>query len=233
MQVKIMLFATLRQAAGVPIIRIEVSDEAVVADIRTTLMERYPATAGMFQRALAAVNQQYATEDLKIEKGAEIAFFPPVSGGSDLPTICKLTRRPVRIDSLVERITLNTTGAVAVFTGVIRGKTSRAGFPDTAALTYEAYKPMALSKMQQIATEIRERWTAVEGIAIVQRLGTMHPRTVTVVIACSSPHRDEGVFEAARYGIDRLKEIVPVWKKEISPDGETWVEGDYIPQAGE
>ena len=233
MQVKILLFATLRQAAGVPSVRIDIPDEAAVADVRSALMKQYPALAGLFQQSLAAVNQQFASEDLKLVKGAEIAFFPPVSGGSELPTICKLTRRPVRIDSLVEQVTLKTTGAVAVFTGVIRGKTTRSDFPDTAALTYEAYKPMALGKMKQIADEIRERWKAVEGIAIVQRLGTMKPGTVTVVIACSSPHRDEGVFDAARYGIDRLKEIVPVWKKEISPDGETWVEGEYIPQSGE
>lgn len=233
MQVKVLLFATLRQAAGIPSVSIDVPDEAVVADVRAALMNRYPAMAGLFQRSLAAVDQQFASEDLKLARGAEVAFFPPVSGGSDLPTICKLTRRPVRIDSLVEKISLNSTGAVAVFTGVIRGKTTRGDFPDTVALTYEAYKPMALGKMKQIANEIRERWNAVEGIAIVQRLGTMKPGTVTVVIACSSPHRDEGVFEAARYGIDRLKEIVPVWKKEISPDGETWVEGEYIPQSGE
>ena len=60
--------------------------------------------------------------------------------------------------------------------------------------------------------------------------GRMLPMTPTVLIACSASHRDTGVFEAARYGIDRLKEIVPIWKKEIGPNGETWVEGDYIPQ---
>jgi molybdopterin converting factor subunit 1 len=233
MQVKVLLFATLRQAAGAASVRIEVPDQAAVAQVRAVLMQQYPGMAGLFQRALAAVNQEFAPEDLIIAERDEMAFFPPVSGGTDLPTICRLTRRPIRIDSLARKVTLPSTGAVAVFTGVIRGKTSRGNFPETAALTYEAYKPMALGKMEQIAQEIREQWPAVEGIAIVQRLGTMQSETVTVVIACSSPHRDQGVFEAARYGIDRLKEIVPVWKKEISPEGETWVEGDYIPQAGE
>ena len=75
------------------------------------------------------------------------------------------------------------------------------------------------------ADEIRMRWDCVEGIAIVQRIGRQYPRTRTVVIACSAGHRDTGVFEAARYGIDRLKEIVPVWKKEVGPGGEGWVEG--------
>jgi molybdopterin synthase catalytic subunit len=88
---------------------------------------------------------------------------------------------------------------------------------------------MAEEKMLQVAKEIREKWGVVEGIAIVQRIGKLYPRTPTVLIACTASHRDTGVFEAARYGIDRLKEIVPVWKKEIMPDGEEWVEGEYIP----
>jgi len=73
----------------------------------------------------------------------------------------------------------------------------------------------------------------VEGIAIVQRIGHLNAGTPTVVIACSAGHRDSGVFEAARYGIDRLKQIVPIWKKEVGPDGGVWVEGDYLPKVGE
>jgi molybdopterin synthase catalytic subunit len=92
---------------------------------------------------------------------------------------------------------------------------------------------MAEAKMCQITDEIRMRWPTVEGIALVQRIGRLLPGTLTVVIACTAPHRDTGVFDAARFGIDRLKEIVPVWKKEIAPDGEAWVEGDYFPRPGE
>jgi molybdopterin synthase catalytic subunit len=88
---------------------------------------------------------------------------------------------------------------------------------------------MAEAKMKQVAAEIRERWPAVQGIAIVQRVGRLNVGEFTVLIAVSAGHRDQGVFEAARYGIDRLKEIVPVWKKEIGPGGEQWVEGHYHP----
>ncbi|HMB21227.1 MAG TPA: molybdenum cofactor biosynthesis protein MoaE, partial [Anaerolineales bacterium] len=88
-------------------------------------------------------------------------------------------------------------------------------------------------KMKQVTEEIRARWQTIEGIAVVQRIGRLLPKTPTVLIACTAAHRDTGVFEAARYGIDRLKEIVPVWKKEVSPDGEFWVEGDYFPKPGE
>jgi molybdopterin synthase catalytic subunit len=104
---------------------------------------------------------------------------------------------------------------------------------ETEYLEYEAYVPMAEEKMKQVAEEIRVRWPTVEGIAIVQRVGRLYPKTPTVLIACTAAHRDTGVFDAARYGIDRLKEIVPIWKKEVRPDGEQWVEGDYFPKAGE
>jgi molybdopterin synthase catalytic subunit len=116
---------------------------------------------------------------------------------------------------------------------MVRGVTTRGEAHETSYLEYEAYIPMAEAKMAQVALEIRARWPAVEGIAIVQRIGNLDPGTPTVLIACSAAHRDTGVFEAARYGIDRLKEIVPVWKKEVSPGGEAWVEGEYIPNPGE
>jgi MoaE-MoaD fusion protein len=116
---------------------------------------------------------------------------------------------------------------------MVRGVTTRDNPHDTEYLEYEAYKPMAEAKMLQVAEEIRARWDTIEGIALVQRVGRLYPRTPTVLIACTAPHRDTGVFDAARYGIDRLKEIVPVWKKEVKPDGEEWVEGDYHPKPGE
>jgi molybdopterin synthase catalytic subunit len=89
---------------------------------------------------------------------------------------------------------------------------------------------MAESKLRQICEEIRSRWHDVEGIALVQRIGKLMPGTVSVVVVCSSSHRDSGIFEATRYGIDRLKEIVPVWKKEVHKGGEEWIEGEYYPQ---
>ncbi|HEX5809426.1 MAG TPA: molybdenum cofactor biosynthesis protein MoaE [Anaerolineales bacterium] len=151
----------------------------------------------------------------------------------DLPTIFSITEDEIDLNDLLARITLVSTGAAAIFTGMVRGATSRGGTYETEYLEYEAYIPMAEAKMKQVAEEIRAKWPVVEGIAIVQRIGRLYPKTTTVLIACTAAHRDTGVFDAARYGIDRLKEIVPVWKKEVSPDGEFWVEGDYVPKAGE
>ena len=147
----------------------------------------------------------------------------------DLPTIFAITEQVLDLDELLERITLPTSGAACLFSGMVRGVTRRGEPHDTVYLEYEAYKPMAEAKMRQVADEIRSRWPSVEGIAIVQRIGRLDPGTPTVLIACTAAHRDTGVFEAARYGIDRLKEIVPIWKKEVGPDGQAWVEGDYLP----
>ncbi len=146
------------------------------------------------------------------------------------PLVTSVAEETLDLDDLLARITLPSTGAAAIFTGMVRGLTEREGLPpQTEYLEYEAYIPMALAKMNQVAEEIRTRWPAVEGIAIVQRIGRLYPGTPTVLIACTAAHRDTGVFEAARYGIDRLKEIVPIWKKEIGAGGEAWIEGSYLP----
>lgn len=149
------------------------------------------------------------------------------------PTIFSITEEEIDLNALLDQITLPSTGAAAIFTGLVRGVTRRDNPHVTVYLEYEAYKPMAEAKMKQVADEIRAKWPTIEGIALVQRIGRLYPRTPTVLIACTSAHRDAGVFDAARYGIDRLKEIVPVWKKEVGPNGEEWVEGDYLPRAGE
>ena len=149
------------------------------------------------------------------------------------PTIFAITESDIDLNKLLEQITLTSTGAAAIFTGMVRGETKGDQFHETAYLEYEAYIPMAEAKMKQVADEIRSQWPVIEGIAIVQRIGKLYPKTPTILIACTAAHRDTGVFEAAHYGIDRLKEIVPVWKKEVGPGGEEWVEGDYLPKPGE
>ncbi len=147
----------------------------------------------------------------------------------DVPTIIEITEKEIDLNQLLARISSASTGAAAIFTGMVRGSTRGPEAHETAYLDYEAYLPMAEVKMTQVAQEIREKWPAVEGIAIVQRVGRLLPQTPTVMIACTAAHREVGVFEAARYGIDRLKEIVPIWKKEVGPGGEYWVEGEYLP----
>jgi len=229
--ITVLFFATLKERAGVRQTTLELPPGARVSDLKAELRVKFPGLAEMAGSMLVSVNKEFAFDDEEIPAGAEAAVFPPVSGGAgeDFPTIFAITDDELDLDDLLRRITLPSTGAACIFTGMVRGVTARGEAHETVYLEYEAYKPMAEAKMRQVAEEIRSRWSSVEGIAIVQRTGKLYPMTPTVLIACTAAHRDTGVFDAARYGIDRLKEIVPVWKKEVGPQGEAWVEGEYIP----
>lgn len=231
MQLRVLLFATLKDLAGTNQLTITLpGDAATVAQVRAALAAQFPQMAANLNAAISAVNQEYAFPEEAVRDGDEVVFFPPVSGGRGYPEVVRLAEQPIDTDELLRAITTPATGAVCVFSGMVRGETDANGVPvRTQRLEYEAYEPMALAKMRQVAVEIRERWPLVQGIAIVQRVGVLEVGQNTILIACSSGHRDHGCFEAARYGIDRLKEIVPVWKKEIRADGSSWVEGDYLP----
>lgn len=234
MKINILFFATLRDIAGEKqITYTTVGNILTVATLRDELSKQYPEMADNLKSALAAINEEFAFAQDTIKDGDEVAFFPPVSGGSgeQYPEIFLLPDEPINHDDMVEAITTPETGAVCFFSGMVRGKTDKEGhIPETEYLEYEAYEPMALAKMRQVAAEIREKFPKVQGIAIAQRIGRLQVGQNTVLIACSSAHRDDGCFEASRYGIDRLKEIVPVWKKEVGRDGEAWIEGEYMPK---
>lgn len=231
MHVTVLYFATLRDLTGERREAIELTQHATLADLKRELRERYPAIEPSLETALFAINREYAFPDDILESGDEVAVFPPVSGGQEdpIPGFFQITDDPLDMDEVLAPLIRPTTGAACVFTGVVREVTERGQTHQTDHLQYEAYRPMAEAKMKQVAREIRERWPSIEGIAVVQRVGRLEPGNPTVLIACTAAHRDSGVFEAARYGIDRLKEIVPIWKKEVGPHGETWVEGEYHP----
>lgn len=231
MRVEVLLFATLREHAGRRQLSLNLAqDSATVADVRAALAGSLPQIEENLGVALAAVNEEFAFDDEQVRPGDTVAFFPPVSGGAGPPEIYRLAAEAIDHDAIVDAITLPQTGAVCLFSGMVRGSTQRGDAPrQTTLLEYEAYEPMALARMRQVGAEIRQRWPRVQGIAILQRIGRLEVGQNTVLIACSSAHRDEGCFEAARYGIDRLKEIVPVWKRETGPGGSVWVEGDYRP----
>lgn len=233
--VRVLFFASMKEAIGQKHVMLELPDEAKVFEVKRLLSAQYPSLTQAMSYALVSINREFAFDNDAIPKEAEIAIFPPVSGGSEdnRPTICAIVGEEIDINGIVAFVTLPSTGAVVVFTGIVRAVTRRGDAHSTEYLEYEAYHAMAEAKLLQIAGEIRKRWSTIKGIALVQRVGTLNPGTPTVAVACSAAHRDTGVFEAARYGIDRLKEIVPVWKKEVGTGGEIWVEGSYIPKAGE
>lgn len=236
MELEIRLFATLRDKAGQDRITVTVTEPAAVVDVLAAAIAAYPQLAEALNSSIVSVNKAFAGETTAVNPGDEIAIFPPVSGGSQNqtamphPTYFAVTTDQLDLNAIHGRLARPDVGAVVSFTGSVRGQTQRDGLPpDTTYLEYEAYAEMAEEKMGQIAREIWQKWPLVKGIAIVQRIGRLDVGEVTTFVACASAHRDQGVFEAARYGIDRLKEIVPVWKKEVGTDKSVWVEGHYQP----
>jgi molybdopterin synthase catalytic subunit/molybdopterin converting factor small subunit len=228
-KISILLFAGLKEAANISRVEMEIREGVKIIDVRIKMGDLYPEIKIPIMKAVASINHCFAFDSEPVPFNAEVAFFPAVSGGQSL-TFVQIVEKAFDIDSILEQITSITTGASCIFTGIVRGQTVRSEVKETQLLNYEAYIPMAEEKMTQIAREIRIRWPNIDGIAIIQRVGILKPGTPTVIVACSASHRDSGVFEGARYGIDRLKEIVPIWKKEISKDGESWIEGHYYPQ---
>ena len=132
----------------------------------------------------------------------------------------KITEDEIASDALYQSILSDANGAVAIFAGVVRNYT---GDKRTDHLVYEAYPEMAEKKMEEIGKEIEMRW-GITDIGILHRIGKLEIGEISVLIAVSSPHRAES-FAACQYAIDRLKQIVPIWKKEVGEDGESWVEG--------
>jgi molybdopterin synthase catalytic subunit len=233
MEYTILFFANIKDLTGTSKTVLSLPVNSSVADFKKILCSSFPVIEGFIDNLLISVNQEFVFNEDIIPEKAEIAVFPPVSGGNGEGDILKITTEEIDINHLLTKTTLNTTGAAAIFTGIIRGETSRGTQFKTSSLEYEAYIPMAEKKLAQIAEEIRKQWESIERIVIVQRIGLMDAGVPTVVVICTAPHRDTGVFDAAKYGIDRLKEIVPIWKKEIGPNGETWIEGDYFPHKGD
>jgi molybdopterin synthase catalytic subunit len=150
-----------------------------------------------------------------LAEGDEVALIPPVSGGVDL---YEITEAPLSVDALVKAVGQKSSGAVASFLGIVR---EFARGRQVKYLEYDAYPEMATATMRQIGDEIRKRWP-VDRIAIVHRIGRLMIGEASVAIAIASPHRREAL-EACAYAIERLKEIVPIWKKEVWTDGAEWI----------
>ena len=129
-----------------------------------------------------------------------------------------ITDQPIDVDAAIAAAQSERAGAVNVFIGTVRNHAARR---TVVRLEYEAYDKMALKKMEEVAAEARRRWP-VEKVALVHRKGVLQIGEVAVVIAVSTPHRRES-FEACQYIIDTIKQVVPIWKKEVYENGETWI----------
>ncbi len=224
MQVTVKLFARLREIVGSGQLACELAEGATLDDLLQELYAQFPALRDLATRTFVALNHQLAAPSSPLHEGDEVALFPPVSGGIDYVGI---TRDPLDIEPIIRKTIRPDTGAVATFVGSVRNVSyARA----VLYLEYEAYEQMALNMLHQIVVELHTRWPRIAEVAIVQRVGRLEVGDIAVVIAVSSAHRDDGCFEACRYAIERLKQIVPIWKKEVGPDGAIWIEGDHLPE---
>jgi molybdopterin synthase catalytic subunit len=133
--------------------------------------------------------------------------------------IFEITREPIDKQGLEQRLLTGASGAIVTFDGVVRNQTAGRR---VISLQYDAYVPMAIKEMGRIGDEVRERWPEVDRIGIIHRFGELNISESSVVIVITSPHR-RVAFEACHYAIDRLKQTVPIWKKEVFEDGEEWV----------
>ena len=144
----------------------------------------------------------------------------------NIQDIYEITREPIDKIALEQRLLTGAAGAVVTFDGVVREQTKGRR---VLSLQYEAYEQMAVKEMQKVGAEIRQRWPEVLQIGIIHRFGELKITESSIVIVITSPHR-KLAFEACHFAIDRVKETVPIWKKEIFADGEAWVEGSMPPQ---
>lgn len=215
MRIRVRLFAGVREAVGQREIVLEVAEGTTADQLLDRVAERHPQIAPLRASLLVACNREYAEGGRVLAEGDEVALIPPVSGGRDCYDV---TDVPISLDGVVASVRQDTSGAVASFLGAVRiqsrGRTVQ-------YLEYDAYPEMAVATMRQIGEEVRARWP-VDRVAIVHRVGRLAIGEASVAIAVSAPHRREAL-EACAYAIERLKAIVPVWKKEVWADGSAWI----------
>jgi len=213
------LFARLREQAGTDCEHVELRD-ATVADVYRALRSRHPNLEPDLHLIRPARNQSFADWDEPVADGDEVAFIPPVSGGAGPVALIELTPQPLDARRLEAAVANAGAGAICTFTGVVRDN-SRG--EQVTHLEYEAYGGMAERQMHAIADEIGERWPEAR-VAMAHRTGSLEIGEASVVVSVSCPHRAEAIA-ACKWGIDRLKESVPIWKKEFAQSGAVWIEG--------
>ncbi|MEK7282046.1 MAG: molybdenum cofactor biosynthesis protein MoaE [Chloroflexota bacterium] len=213
MKVSLRFFARYRELLKQGETEWEVQPGTTLGQLRSSLERAFPQLQG--QPLLIAVNGECQEADFILRGGEEVNILPPFSGGD-----VELTDKPIDPREAINKVSKDGHGAVVTFLGTVRNESQG---QRVYYLEYEAFAQMAMPKMNQIVDEIRTRW-GIEDVSITHRLGRLEVGEISVVIAVASPHRQEA-FAACRYAIDRLKEIVPLWKKEVGEAEEHWAEG--------
>jgi molybdopterin synthase catalytic subunit len=223
MQIRVLYFAVFREKLGRDTDVVELAAGARVRDALDALAARHDAIAKLRGRFRVAVNQDFADDDHALADGDELALIPPVAGGAGEPARdparhVELRSTPLSLDRCLAAVGGPGMGGVVTFTGMVR-RHSRGTAVDH--LEYEAYGAMAIREMTRLCDEIEGEIAGVR-LAVEHRVGRLEVGDVAVVIAAAAPHRAEA-FAACRAMIDRLKDQVPIWKKEVGDDGAEWI----------
>ncbi|HEY7738937.1 MAG TPA: molybdenum cofactor biosynthesis protein MoaE [Candidatus Limnocylindria bacterium] len=215
MRIRVRCFATLRElSAGLT--ELELAEPATVAGAWAALADRYPALEPHRSFAQPAQNGVAVGWEEPVSDGDEVAFLPPVSGGSE-PPIIGLSAEPIDVEAL-ERVVATTHGAVVTFVG--RARRLADDGREVTRLEYEAYPEMAEATLREIAAEVEKRWPG-GAVAVVHRVGVVPIGEAAVAIVTAAPHRGDA-YDANRYVIEAIKARLPIWKLEHFPDGSQW-----------
>ncbi|MEW5739241.1 MAG: molybdenum cofactor biosynthesis protein MoaE [Myxococcota bacterium] len=215
-RVTVHFFAAAREKARVAQHRLTLDSPATVQQVTDALVVAFPDLKPLLKHLRVAVDQEFAEAGDPVPDGAEVALIPPVAGGS--PGLFRVVDEPLSLERVVAAVARESQGGLVTFAGAVRDHSKG---KKVTRLDYEAYAPMAEKKLAEIASEARAKWPGAD-VAVMHRVGTLKPGELAVVIAVSAPHRKEA-FRACEFVIDRLKEDVPIWKKEYAEDGEVWV----------
>jgi molybdopterin synthase catalytic subunit len=240
MRVTVLFFGMLKDLVGRSQEQLELPAGARLETVFDHYASQFPKLRQMAGSVVLARNQEFADPDVPVGEGDEVALMPPVSGGSasDSPSggespwiACKqqfpsafyaLTRQPIDLRGVAAKLLAGEDGALITFEGVVR---NHSGGRRTLYLDYECYVPLALKKMEEIGAEILKTHQ-IRAVAMVHRLGRLEIGEASVAILVASAHR-KPAYEASLEAINRLKRLVPIWKKEYFEDGEVWVEGEW------
>jgi molybdopterin converting factor subunit 1 len=220
MNVSVLFFGITHDITGCAREQVQIREGETLQTLRHRYETRFPRLLSVGGSLLVAVNQEIAKGSTALRDGDEVAFMPPVSGGAG-GDFFRITHDPIFAPELAPQLRAAKDGAVVIFEGFVRNHSHGRA---TLYLEYEAYEPMAVRKMEELGGEAKQKF-AIDGIGMIHRLGRLEIGETSVAIIVTAEHR-RAAFEACQYAIDRLKQIVPIWKKEYFADGAVWSEGE-------
>lgn len=218
MQVRVLYFGIVRERiAGIREESVTLPLGSSVDDLMSQLCGTHPALHRISTHLKLAVNEEIARRGHLLADADVVALIPPVAGGAE--PYCRITDEPLSLDEILAAVTGPGKGGTVIFIGSVRDSSYG---KQVSELEYEAYRAMALKSLVDIVHRCEAAAPGVQ-VAVAHRTGRLKVGEIVVIIAASAPHRGEA-FQTARHCAELLKAETPIWKKEIGPDGEVWVE---------